>query len=876
MKSLYIVVAIFSVLFQSGCDTSTENDDKTDTVKPSVIINSPTTESTYSTSNSTINLSGTASDNVALNTITWHCISGCSGSGNAIGTSSWSIENINLLQGSNLVNVIASDHAGNTQSASITINYTASSTPEDTTNPSISITTPTSDTTYATSTSIINLAGTASDNIALSSVSWSCTSGCSGSGTATGTGSWFANNIHLVEGSNTVTITAIDTSDNQATDSLTITYTAASDDTINPIISISSPTTETTYTTSTSIINLAGTASDNIALSSVSWRCTSGCSGSGTASGTDSWSVNNINLVEGSNTVSITAIDSSDNQATDSLTITYTAASDDSINPLISISSPTIETTYTTSSSTINLAGTASDNIALSSVSWSCTSGCSDSGTASGTNAWSVNNIHLVEGSNSVTVTAIDSSDNQATDSLTITYTPAPVDIINPLISISSPTTEATYTTSSSTINLAGTASDNIALSSVSWSCTSGCSGSGTASGTDSWSVNNINLVEGSNTVTITALDSSDNEATDSLTITYTSTDQPPDNIPLATVLYAEPGDFQQSTDITNIWQDDQVMTYEFLPQGGISGDGAFKATPASGTEEGNTGWNIPGLTQANNSREPLFVSAVYYFSTEWAPIIGRGVKNIDFQLYDPSYPLESHTDTRMISALVDGGDMPRFDGRTGVRFELNRGGAGWHFSGRSYGTDSGLFLEDVAGMWFWLGYYIDFQNNRVSAYVKTGPDGPYPTVTRILHRTNNNLLIGQDLHDHPWVRGETITGQTSGATAIVDDYGYDGLIITPISGNFVDLYDVDHSGVEKELIVGSQSGAWSGLVAASNWNWDKTSGGLNVGASRNILGYWKVDASDPKTTDMYHIVDQVAVGNGWINPPAFPAIDSP
>jgi hypothetical protein len=179
--------------------------------------------------------------------------------------------------------------------------------------------------------------------------------------------------------------------------------------------------------------------------------------------------------------------------------------------------------------------------------------------------------------------------------------------------------------------------------------------------------------------------------------------------------------------------------------------------------------------------------------------------------------------------------------------------------------------------MWFWLGYYIDFENNRVSAYVKTGPGGPYPTVTRVLHRTNNNALttienIGGAIHRHPWVRGETITGQTSGATAILNDYSYHGMVITPLSGDFVDQYDVKHNGVQGELIVGSQSGAWSGPVAAENWNWDRSIEGFDSGFSGIINGYWRVKTSAQITPDTCHIVDEVAVGNGWIDPPTFPS----
>ena len=49
--------------------------------------------------------------------------------------------------------------------------------------------------------------------------------------------------------------------------------------------------------------------------------------------------------------------------------------------------------------------------------------------------------------------------------------------------------------------------------------------GSGTATGTTSWSVSGIALLSGSNVLTVTARDAAGNTSTDTLTVTYT----PPD-----------------------------------------------------------------------------------------------------------------------------------------------------------------------------------------------------------------------------------------------------------------------------------------------------------------------------------------------------------
>jgi subtilase family serine protease len=60
---------------------------------------------------------------------------------------------------------------------------------------------------------------------------------------------------------------------------------------------------------------------------------------------------------------------------------------------------------------------------------------------------------------------------------------------------------------------------DNIGVTEVNWSNDRG--GSGTATGTTSWSVSGITLQIGTNVITVTARDAANNTGTDTLTITY-------------------------------------------------------------------------------------------------------------------------------------------------------------------------------------------------------------------------------------------------------------------------------------------------------------------------------------------------------------------
>ena len=196
-------------------------------------------------------------------------------------------------------------------------------------------------------------------------------------------------------------------------------------------------------------------------------------------------------------------------------------------------------------SSTMSMGGTASDNVAVSQVRWASDRGAS--GIASGTTNWSVSGIPLSSGSNVITVTAFDAAGNQGTDALTVTYTATTADTTRPTISISTPTTNTSHSTTASSVNLGGTAGDNVGVTQVRWVSDRG--GSGVASGTTSWSASGIPLLSGSNVITVTAVDAAGNAGTDSLTVTYTVTTPPPTTVTL--VANPRRGDKWRSTKLT-------------------------------------------------------------------------------------------------------------------------------------------------------------------------------------------------------------------------------------------------------------------------------------------------------------------------------------
>jgi hypothetical protein len=170
----------------------------------------------------------------------------------------------------------------------------------------------------------------------------------------------------------------------------------------------------------------------------------------------------------------------------------------------------------------VPLSGTAADNVGVTQVTWVNDRG--GSGVASGTSSWSVGSIALVTGTNTITVQARDAAGNVAKDVLTVTRSSTVTeqqsgDRTLPIVTITSPTSSATYSTTASYVYLSGTSSDNVGVTRVSWTNTVG--GSGIAEGKTIWAVK-IPLQWGANYITITARDAAGNLGLDLITVTRT------------------------------------------------------------------------------------------------------------------------------------------------------------------------------------------------------------------------------------------------------------------------------------------------------------------------------------------------------------------
>lgn len=99
-----------------------------DTTPPTITIANPTSGSTYKTTSKTINISGSASDSTSeINNVVWHTGKGEDETESK--TISWTISNVDLLEGDNVITIKATDSLGNTGTATITITYAAGNNP---------------------------------------------------------------------------------------------------------------------------------------------------------------------------------------------------------------------------------------------------------------------------------------------------------------------------------------------------------------------------------------------------------------------------------------------------------------------------------------------------------------------------------------------------------------------------------------------------------------------------------------------------------------------------------------------------------------------------------------------------------------------------
>jgi hypothetical protein len=329
----------------------------------------------------------------------------------------------------------------------------------------------------------------------------------------------------LTAGTHTATVTYTNTTNGSGNTTRTVTLIVGTPgDTTPPTVTISSPA-PPNATSAATPVTVSGTASDNTGITSMYW-VNMLTNESGTMAGAAAWSFS-VGLVNGDNQIHVLAWDGSGNQGTASIIIHYgpvtgpqmavaPASGFTSTGPAGGPFAP-LQQVYTVSNpgtSSLNFTATATQP-------W--VNVFAGSGTIAPGATWNVivsftaaaNSLAAGTYSDTVTFTNTSNGSGNTTRSVSLVVgsssdtTPPSISIVNPA--------PPSATASSSPASVSGTASDNVGVTSISWSNAEALQ-SGTVPGGTSWSAF-VPLVSGTNTITVTAHDAGGNSTSATIVI---------------------------------------------------------------------------------------------------------------------------------------------------------------------------------------------------------------------------------------------------------------------------------------------------------------------------------------------------------------------
>jgi Matrixin len=164
-------------------------------------------------------------------------------------------------------------------------------------------------------------------------------------------------------------------------------------------------------------VSISGTVKGGTGTLSVQWQTDKGYSGKATMGTSGSWSVADVTLVAGANTLTVTAFDSAQHTATQSTVINTLAVAPAAAPISILITSPSSAVT-TATGTTISLSGKASGGSGVTKITWQTSGGAA--GTANGVSSWVAPGVPLLTGTNTIIVRAFVASGASAWASVVV------------------------------------------------------------------------------------------------------------------------------------------------------------------------------------------------------------------------------------------------------------------------------------------------------------------------------------------------------------------------------------------------------------------------------------------------------------------------
>ncbi|MCX7846896.1 MAG: hypothetical protein N2595_02535 [bacterium] len=394
-----------------------------------------------------VSLSGTADDpspSSGFGAFVWS--NRTAGSGGVItGGYTWSTPAISCIAGTNVIRVWARDMVGRMGSDMLNVFYDAY-------DPAVTVTVPGVGNTYTTQFSTMSLGGYGDDPEPSSGIGWYGWSNMARgvAGTLPGGPTWLWTDAPLTSGWNQILIWAVDKAGR--TGPATVVQVLVDDRA--PTAVITNPTAAGGITTMLAVVSFGGTADDPMPSSGFGafvWSNTTVGLG-GTTAGGSTWNVTNVAMARGVNVFRMWPRDQAGNVGTGVSVQVFS----DQDNPAIAITNYPEGVIVTTTFSSIQLAGTASD--AAPSSGWGAFLWSNETvgvgGTFGGSVSWTSPGIPLAGGTNVIRVWAVDASGRRSAPATrTVFY-----NTDSPTIVIESPNGGNTWTTALNNVTISGIA----------------------------------------------------------------------------------------------------------------------------------------------------------------------------------------------------------------------------------------------------------------------------------------------------------------------------------------------------------------------------------------------------------------------------------
>ncbi|MHB8845762.1 MAG: Ig-like domain-containing protein [Nitrospirota bacterium] len=426
----------------------------TDTVAPAAIVTSH--QSNQYVNTAVVTLAGSLDDQTAIVTV--------NGQNAQVNGNGFSLANFALAEGDNAVTVMATDPAGNYNSSSINII-------RDTVLPVIQTTNPQPN--DFVNTQSITVTGTIAElHLAGIWINDSPVQAANGS---------FSQMVALqMEGGNSIVLRAKDLANNETIVTIPVTL-----DTTPPVVQISAPAKD-------SFVNIpqasvTGTVNEEVTSVTVN-------SVPATITG-NSFSLANVTLVEGPNTVLVEAKDRAGNSGTQSITVTL-----DTIKPAIQVTAPVKDSFVNTGSITVSGSVVDVNPAGL----WVNATEVQLNG-----QNFTLAGIALAEGPNTITVRATDKAGNES-----VLPVPLTLDTVVPVVTITAPVPNALLNLQQVTVS--GTVSEMNTMVTVNGSVAQVTGQNFTLAG--------VALAEGLNSINVVAADRAGNPGPASVTVTVDTT----------------------------------------------------------------------------------------------------------------------------------------------------------------------------------------------------------------------------------------------------------------------------------------------------------------------------------------------------------------